>query len=527
MENNQQGNWVPPNNQNNYTQPQQNTINNDYVYAPIMGNNNQNFRPQVREVGKLDKYVLIISLILGIIFDRLVIGAINLKIFDNFPIASALFFLIFTIVMQCVFWKKVKTNKTAWTIFVSIVLLCSWFLVFDYRSSGFGSINAVVIPISVIGYIAYICCGVESFNIWNIMKKWCSCIFVFPFINCTRFTYVIDTSLKRSKGEVVKKVLIGLSISIPLILCFVLPMLASADKVFAHYLQEFLEYFSIQKLFAHIMIIILISVLSFSFIISAKMDILSNASEEKQNKFRLDTIISAIVLSSIVIVYLIFCWVQFGYLFGFKYDFLKDLVYSSYAKQGFGQLLVVVTVNLILFAVFLTYSNNKHIVMIVLLSFLLATTLIMIISSCVRLMFYVDAYGLTWKRVLGIWFIIYLVFVLVFAVIKMFSENFQVGKIATISLIVWFVVLGYLNPTGLSMRYNLKKNDYSIEWLEKNRYDIKRSPNDAIIEIIKASDKINDKQYIQDILDNRKYSEDTFGFSSTRLSNAKKKYNFN
>ncbi len=57
---------------------------------------------------------------------------------------------------------------------------------------------------------------------------------------------------------------------------------------------------------------------------------------------------------------------------------------------------------------------------------LLALTGVMLVSGFLRLKLYVDAYGLTWLRILSAWFVIYLAAVLILCFFRMAKEKLEI-----------------------------------------------------------------------------------------------------
>jgi uncharacterized membrane protein YczE len=85
----------------------------------------------------------------------------------------------------------------------------------------------------------------------------------------------------------------------------------------------------------------------------------------------------------------------------------------------------------------------------------------MLVSGFIRLGLYIDAYGLTWLRLISGWFIIYLAAAVVLCAVRMLKEKLPLIMICAMLLLGWYVVLGYANPDGLIARYNTHY-DYEV-----------------------------------------------------------------
>jgi hypothetical protein len=130
------------------------------------------------------------------------------------------------------------------------------------------------------------------------------------------------------------------------------------------------------------------------------------------------------------------------------------MTYSDYAREGFALTVAVCAINLAIFGVFLRFGAGDRSVR-GLLAGLLALTGVMLCSGALRLWLYIDAYGLTWLRVLSAWFVIYLAAVVILSGVRMVREKLPAVALAALILLGWYVVLGFSNPEGLAAGYNL------------------------------------------------------------------------
>jgi hypothetical protein len=166
----------------------------------------------------------------------------------------------------------------------------------------------------------------------------------------------------------------------------------------------------------------------------------------------IDAIICYIVLGAACLLYVLFCAVQFTYLFAGA-GLPGDMTYSEYAREGFAQTVAVCALNLLIFGVFLQFGAKLKAAS-VLLAALLGLTSVMLFSGFIRLKLYIDAYGLTWLRILSAWFIIYLVAVIVVCVVRMLRVKLPAIALCALILLGWFTALGYANPDALAAGYN-------------------------------------------------------------------------
>jgi hypothetical protein len=167
---------------------------------------------------------------------------------------------------------------------------------------------------------------------------------------------------------------------------------------------------------------------------------------------RIDNVISGIILGSVIFVYLLFCAVQFTYLFAGA-GLPDGVTYSEYAREGFAQTVAVCAINFVIFGIFL-WRGNRDKFIVTMLGALLALTGVMLVSGAIRLNLYISAFGMTWLRLISAWFIIYLAAVLLLCVIRVLHKKMPIIGICALLLLIWYVALGYLNPDGFINWYN-------------------------------------------------------------------------
>jgi len=169
--------------------------------------------------------------------------------------------------------------------------------------------------------------------------------------------------------------------------------------------------------------------------------------------WQIDKIIASIVLGSVIFIYVLFCVVLFTYLFA-QAGLPAGMTYSEYARQGFSQTVFICVMNLCILGIFAKFGKMSKLLS-ALLCTLLALTAVMLVSGGMRLGLYIGAYGMTWLRLLSAWFIIYMAAVILLCAVRMFwKKKLPIMPICGILLVVWFIVLGYLNPDGFVGWYN-------------------------------------------------------------------------
>ena len=354
--------------------------------------------------------------------------------------------------------KKLKTSKVMIIYSVLLTMLYMWYIFFDVGTQ-YGILTIVVLPISLMVLIQFSAKNRTLKQLHGIVGDFFIGWFVYPFTQIGKFIAIILNLFGRKM--IVGKILISLCICFPILL-ILLPLLSRADMMFRYYLQNIFINIDIYNIIIRLISIFMGSILVFSFLWNVNFVNIKENKNIVQTK-NLDTFISYTVLGVILTVYMMFCIIQFRYLFAGA-GLPAHMTYSKYAREGFGQLIAVNAINMIIFGIYQQYAKAS-LFKDIMLSILLVLTAIMIVSGIIRLNLYIEAYGLTWLRLISAWFIIYLIVVLVMCIVRMLKEAFPLLGTAIILLLAWYVFLGYINPQTFVDSYN-EKYGYEVE----NRY---------------------------------------------------------
>ena len=211
---------------------------------------------------------------------------------------------------------------------------------------------------------------------------------------------------------VIKRVCIGLGISIPILL-FLLVMLSMADAIFSHTLARFVDWLSglmgIDTLI-RIFFGILAGLTLFGILYGAHRD--SPARTAVLPKVRRgDLMILNIALVSALLIYTLFVAIQFRYLFAPPDNLPYGLDFVHYARRGFFELLALTGVNIlfILIAVWLskTQTGKGAKLTKILCLYLCTVTVVLLVSSFYRMWLYGSDDGLTRLRFLVFGFLMF------------------------------------------------------------------------------------------------------------------------
>ena len=153
-------------------------------------------------------------------------------------------------------------------------------------------------------------------------------------------------------------------------------------------------------------------------------------------------LVAAIPTVCLLLIYLIFGYIQFRYLFGGRLP--AEYTYAEYARKGFSEILTVACINLCLFGCTLRYVQPEKTLRF-LLPALLTATLLLLASSLLRLWLYIAAYGLTLRRVLSVWFLLYLTVMLGLCFYRLHRRDFPLLRWGLRILTFWYMMLNLPN----------------------------------------------------------------------------------
>ena len=250
------------------------------------------------------------------------------------------------------------------------------------------------------------------------------------------------------KNHLVWSIFRGVGLALPIIFIFS-ALFAAADPIFENKLQQLLDIFKIENLVEYIFRFFYILLFAYIFTGVLLHAIYPERKFDKPDptkpwiKTFLGNIETSVILTSVNILFFSFLLIQFRYFFGGKSNIsLTGFTYSEYARRGFGELIAVAVISLLLYLALhgiTTNHSSKHAIRFsILSSILFIQVLIILLSSFQRLMLYESAYGFSRLRTYSTIFVPWLAFIIVSVVILEFIK-----KQGFFSLVLVISVLGY------------------------------------------------------------------------------------
>lgn len=279
-------------------------------------------------------------------------------------------------------------------------------------------------------------------------------------INDNNIVNIEGTSNKTKLISKIGYILIGLFISLCL-LGVILPLLFSADVLFEELFTNVLLdlnviMFNATDIFWMMMLFIFLLLASF---LGMKYLNLGSANNIKiPERRKTNELIGITIFVVMSIVYVMFSAVQIFGLFLNKMQLPADETFSSYARNGFFQLLNVALINLIMIVVSF-YLFNKNKIIKILLTIISTSTYIMLASSAYRLMLYIGEFNLTKLRLYALWGLVVVFFGLTGAVISIYNQKFKFARYGFITLLILWTTFSFMRPEYVIAKYNLSRNE--------------------------------------------------------------------
>ena len=342
----------------------------------------------------------------------------------------------------------IKVGKSAW------FYLAAWF-VLSVSNCLTGSrvliiFNTCGMFLLLLSFLLTHFCTTER---WS-FGKFCGEMFILPFAAIAYIGYPFRSAGKFFKRDESKKsgntkyIWLGIFISIPLLLIIV-GLLVSADAVFRDLFVRLFRDISLPERPVWMFILLATGILgSYGMLADGTIN---NAVSEKS---RWEPVVGITFLSIITVVYLVFSVIQISYLFLGNSDLPEGYTYATYAREGFFQLLFVCLINLVIILVCISRFRENKILKGVLTVFS-CCTFIMIASSAMRMILYIENYQLTFLRILVLWALSVITVLLAGCIVTIYKNSFPLLQYITVTVTIFYIIFSLAKPDYLIAKYNL------------------------------------------------------------------------
>ena len=468
-------------------------------------------------VAKKEHLILLIgALLLGILANILFFSS---ELGLSVPVFVAAFYTV--LFLSSGNELRFKTNLS-WALSIPVILLSLTYLL--YSNMVFRVLNIMAIPLLIVAQTILITEN-NAFS-WHtpgflidIVYGFFYRIFVFVLKPIKVIAHFFPSKTENPGSSIVRKVLLGLLISVPLLL-IVVSLLISADSIFKSYMDRIPDIFAginIGEYLGRVIFILFIFLVSFSYIYSLIERKKPITSIEGDGSVKLpkvwDSVVVITVMVLVNVVYLMFVAIQFAYLFGGSNLALPEgFTYSEYARRGFFELISVTIINFGIMLLFIGFTKmNRGAAarfLRCLYSLLVLNTAVMLVSAYYRMLLYEGAYGFTYLRVFTQAFMIFMLVLFGISLLRIWKDGFSLAKPFIITAIAAFVIINYANVDWIIARNNIdrysKTKEIDINYLSTLSYD-------ALPEIARFK-----------VTDNEKVAADIAGLIKTKSEKALK-----
>ena len=415
---------------------------------------------------------------------------------------------VFIFVLACILYliyvlskNKKIVNKKALIFVIPIILLSSTYFIFNNEL--FKVLNIFVIVALGIIMCVYLC---KPKTKWSDFLKKIGYVFggMFESVSDVIDTFKIPEDKKDNESlEKVKKIGKSLLITIPIILVVVL-LLMSADQVFEGIfdkvfldLSEVLSLDGIIKLLSRLSVILITFLLCGGFIVNLVKDNTMFTKEDEDTKIsvKFENLTINMILTILNIIYLIFSFIQITNLF-MNTSNDPNFDYSSYARQGFFQLMFVSFINFVILTVAninkIEKTKNQKIYNKIMSLLIILFTLIIIVSAFYRMNLYQETYGYTYLRIFVDFVLISEVLISIPIIIYLLGKKIDILKSGIIIASFMFVLLNFMNIDNFIAEKNIdryfndpKNSNFDMSYL----CNLGTDATDQVTRLLKADDE--------------------------------------
>ncbi len=380
---------------------------------------------------------------------------------------------VFIFVIACIWCliyilnkKKKIINKKAILFIIPIILLSSTYFIFN--NVLFKLLNVFVIAALGVIMCVYVCR--PKLKCPDFLKK-AGCVLggmiesVGDIMDCFK---ILEEKRDNKSLENLKKIGKALLITIPIILV-VLLLLMSADQVFEGIfdkiflsLGEVLSIKGIVKLVSRLAIILITFLLCGGFIINLVEDntLFTKEDERREVSVKFENLTINMILTILNIIYLIFSVIQITNLFMHTSN-NSNFDYSSYARQGFFQLMFVSFINFIILIVAninkMKKTKGQKVFNKIMSLLIVVFTIIIIVSAFYRMSLYQETYGYTYLRIFVDFILVTEMLISIPVIIYLLGKKIDLLKTGIIITSFMYVLLNFMNIDNFIAKKNIDK----------------------------------------------------------------------
>lgn len=300
-------------------------------------------------------------------------------------------------------------------------------------------------------------------------------------------------SWKKAPGRVIP-VLRGLLLALPVLLVLG-GLLVAADPIFSDWVENWLEFFQLERfaeyLFRFIYILVLAYLFTGLYLFAVKPRQPAQQPDPHKPLFPgfLGWTETAVILGSVNLLFAVFLAVQFRYFFGGTANITAaGYTYSEYARRGFGELVIVAVLSLVLYLVLglvarLAEKRSQRGFTVLSVALVLQVVVILV-SAFQRLLLYESAYGFTRLRTYSHVFMVWLALLLgAVMVLELLRQRGRFALVLLAAVLGFCISLVALNVDAFVVRQNVGRQvepQGSARLVGLDSYYLKQLSPDAV-----------------------------------------------
>lgn len=378
------------------------------------------------------------------------------RFWDKGPFALGINASIFFIALLAMFIRPLYCNRhydkkdLYWIIPLWLIALS--FLLYD--NPFIKIVNVFVYPLLIFLFVNYGYLRDKEKRYWgiNFIVNFFSRFFsLFGQVGIAIKHYIEMLSPKRGKGSA-RQIVVGLVLMLAVAFVVVIPLLSSADPIFGDklgFIYDLVRRYISESIMAKIVFFLVFSVLLFSSFLAWAREF---DYEDKETGKQVDSIVAGIVLGGILILYLLFLWIQIERLWvgSLPFEFRET---ESLVKSGFWQLFFLTGLNTLFY--FFTYRKTSASVQKILTAFTIAS-LLLLASAGQRIALYVVDYGFSYEKFFAGYTVVYSAILFVWLLYCLFrKERANIFKFLVFLFLWMYAIVTVLPVEQFIMRSNV------------------------------------------------------------------------
>ncbi|MEC5425531.1 DUF4173 domain-containing protein [Virgibacillus sp. C22-A2] len=378
-------------------------------------------------------------------------------------------YLVFVASFYVVLFMRIRIlvnhRRIGLLIMVAVWLLTGSYLFYD--NVLFYNLNLFFIPVLIFFHIVLITSPNklrwDNFQFIALLRAKLSQAAAYITTFCKAGLEKLFSNMNKQAADNVKRIGIGLAIGVPL-LVVIIGLLMSADAVFQEVVLQFPQFLlelNFLEGFFRVLAVILLTLLFFGVlqVLHIRLrpaDFDFNKTRKRTNK-HWNSVTSLTILVMLNSVYVLFAVIQFRYFFS---EGLQDgFTYAEYARRGFFELVFVTLINwtILTSCLNLVKGVEKNILMKMMYSLLIVASGVMLASAYQRLSMYEAAYGFTIARLLAHAFMIFLMVIFAYTLIRVWIERLSLLHFYLIAGLIFYTILNVINIEQIIVDKNLER----------------------------------------------------------------------